>query len=162
MVGGRTFHGRWSREDWVAEPGRRSGAIREEIGALAWCATYSRSGERPQRRGSDSAWDHAPTPITELLLGLGHLDEWSGEDATGRADAAQDGAGARTRCGSGGVTRAGRGGAPVTGAGDDVGSGGRGRPWIGWSLKSEWQRAVARREEIRVVDEPYMEGRRGR
>lgn len=40
---------------------------------------------------SDSAWDRAPTPITELLLGLGHLDEWSGEDATGHADAAQGG-----------------------------------------------------------------------
>jgi hypothetical protein len=54
------------------------------------------------------------------------------------------------------------GSAPVTGAGDGVGFDGRGRQWNGWSLKSEWQRAVARREEIRVVDEPYMEGRRGR
>jgi hypothetical protein len=26
------FHGRWSRVDWVAEPQRRSRAIREEIG----------------------------------------------------------------------------------------------------------------------------------
>jgi hypothetical protein len=50
----------------------------------------------------------------------------------------------------------------MTGAGDGVGSDGRGRPWNGWSLKSEWQRVVAMREEIRVVDEPYMEGRRGR
>jgi hypothetical protein len=97
-----------------AEIGLRSrggdlGRLERRLGALDWCVAYSRSGERPQRRRSDSAWDRAPTPIAELLLGLGHLDEWSGEDATGRADAAQDGAGARTRCGSSSDTRTGRG-----------------------------------------------------
>jgi hypothetical protein len=51
--------------------------------------------------------DNGAPPPPYLPLGLGHREEWSGEDARGRADAGQDMAGARTRCGSGGVTRAG-------------------------------------------------------
>jgi hypothetical protein len=102
------------------------------------------AGATRPRNGSPLALivdvDVIPTPTTDWIGGRDHRLA----PRVGR------------RCASNG------GGAPVTGAGDSVGSSGRRRPWNGWSLKSEWQRAVARREEIRVVDEPYMEGRMGR
>ena len=75
-----------STEIGLRSRGGDLGRFERRLGALDWCAAYSRSGERPQWRRSDSAWDRAPTLIAELLLGLGHLDEWSGEDATGKID----------------------------------------------------------------------------